>query len=101
MSDYGDATITRAADGSLVVERADDVIGISVELLAQAVGWGLHVGGDGLLWLAGDPSYRYRPVRFVAQVAGLEPGQAAEGVRVLVCERVTRPDQHDGRSETA
>lgn len=89
MSEYGSAAIKRHADGRVTVESADDVIGISVELLAEAVGWGLHVDGEGLLLLAGDPSYRYRPVRFEARVAGLEPGQAAEGARMLICERVT------------
>jgi hypothetical protein len=85
---YGDAEIRKLDDGSLEVVNADDVIGISVELLAEAVGFGLWVGGDGLLWLAGDPRYRYRPIRFVAKVAGLAPGEAVEGTRMLVCERV-------------
>lgn len=86
---YGDATITRLDDGTIVVERADDVIGISVELLQQALGAGLWVGADGLIWLAGNPEYRYRPVRFVSRLNGLSPNQAAaEGARVIVCERV-------------
>lgn len=87
MTDYGSAVIRTEGD-RLVVESADDIIGISVELLAEAVGWGLYVGADGLLWLAGDPTYRYRPVRFVAKVEGLQPGEAIEGARMLVCERV-------------
>ncbi len=85
---YGDAELRKHDDGRLVVIRADDVIGISVELLAEAVGFGLWVGGDGLLWLASDPRYRYRPVRFVANVAGLTRDEAIEGARMLVCERV-------------
>jgi hypothetical protein len=85
---YGDAEMRKRDDGSLEVLNADDVIGISVELLAEAVGFGLWVGGDGLLWLAGDPRCRYRPVRFVAKVAGLTPSEAVEGTRMLVCERV-------------
>lgn len=93
MTAYGTAEIRRLLndDGTerLEVVSADDVIGISVELLAQAVGWGPWVGGDGMLWLAGDPAHRYRPVKFEANVAGLESGQAVEGARVLICERVT------------
>lgn len=93
MADYGSAEIREVPndDGTrrLEVVAADDVIGISIELLAEALGWGLWVGGDGLLWLAGDPRYRYRPVRFEANVAGLSRDQAAEGARVLICERMT------------
>lgn len=87
MSSHGPATIRRDG-GRLVVEHADDVIGISFELLAEQVGWGLYVDGDGLIWLAGDPDYRHRPVRFEASVGGLAPGEAVEGARVLICERV-------------
>ncbi len=85
---YGDAELRRLDDGRTEVVRADDVIGISVELLAEAAGWGLWIGGDGLLWLAGNPEYRYRPVRFVSNLNGLGPDEAVEGMRVLVCERV-------------
>lgn len=85
---YGDAEIRKRDDGTLEVVSADDVIGISVELLREALGFGLWVGGDGLIWLAGDPDYRYRPVRFVANVSGLSQDQAVEGCRMLVCERV-------------
>lgn len=80
---YGDAEIRKHDDGTLEVVRADDVIGISVELLDEAVGHGLAVGDDGLLWLAQDPRYRYRPVRFVHHRQF-----GAEGARMLVCERV-------------
>lgn len=93
MSDYGSAELREVPndDGTKRIEvvSADPVIGISVELLADALGWGLWVGGDGLLWLAGDPRYRYRPVRFEAHVEGLTPDQAVEGARVLICERVS------------
>lgn len=85
---YGDAEIRKHEDGHLEIVRADDVIGISLELLVEAVGQTLAVGGDGLLWLCGDPAYRYRPVRFVAHIGGLPPGTAVEGCRMLVCERV-------------
>lgn len=89
MSDsYGSATIVKTDDGRLAVLAADDVIGISFELLAEATGTGLWVDGEGMLWLAGDPNYRYRPVRFDARVGGIEAGQAVEGARMLVCERV-------------
>lgn len=86
---YGDAEVRRLDDGNLVVARADDVIGISVELLAEALGVGLWVDGEGLLWLAGDPKYKYRPVRFADTFThGLTADSAVEGARVVVCERV-------------
>lgn len=79
---YGDAEIRRHDDGRLVVLRADDVIGVAVELLAQADDGSLPVDGDGCIWLAGDPTWRYRPVRFDAP-----PGADGRPV-VVVCERV-------------
>lgn len=94
--EYGGAVMrTIYKDGTSEVERivvvsADSVIGISVELLAGATGgWGIWVGGDGLLWLAGDSRYRYRPIAFECRVAGLSADEAvAGGPRVLICERV-------------
>lgn len=89
METYGTAEIRRHEDGRLEVVHADPVIGISLELLAQAVaGDGLSVDGNGYLWLGGDPRYKYRPVRFEASVHGLGAELAVEGCRVLVCERV-------------
>ena len=86
---YGSAEVLKHEDGTLELVHADDVIGISVELLAGALGTdGLWVGGDGLLWLCGDPRWRYRPVRFHSSAHGLEAEQAVEGVRFVVCERV-------------
>lgn len=85
---YGDAEIKRHDDGHFEVIRADDVIGVSIELLHEALGAGLYVDGDGLLWLAGDPTYRYRPVRFVANLFNLASDEAVEGTRYIVCERV-------------
>lgn len=75
MAEFGEATILTAADGSLVVERADDVVGVTVQLLAEFPQWGF--GPDGLLWLTPSGEYRYRPLRFATRVPG-----------VLVCERV-------------
>jgi hypothetical protein len=69
---YGDATMTRQADGTISVQ-ADDVIGVSFELLHQIESG--HVR-DGLLVLDTAGEYRYRPVSF-----------ALDG-RVVVCERV-------------
>lgn len=84
MADYGDATITRHDDGRLTVGRADPVIGISLELLAQA-GERLPVDASGCILLASDPRYRYRPVRFAGLLA-----DASGPCRVLVCEREPR-----------
>lgn len=81
---YGSAELRTDADGLIEVVAADEVIGISLELLVKAVGTGLYVDVDGLLLLAGDRDYRYRPVRFVDHGVGLP----TEGARVLVCERV-------------
>jgi hypothetical protein len=80
---YGTAEIRKLDDGRCLVVWADDVIGISVELLNEAVGAGLHVDEDGLLCLAGDARYRYQPVRFVHH-RHLD----GKGARVLVCRRV-------------
>lgn len=95
MGDYGTAEFRAHYGDDGKVERvevvhADPVIGISLELLAQSTGsrQGLWVDADGMLWLAGDPRYRYRPVRFECLVDGLQPGQAVEGTRVLICERM-------------
>lgn len=85
---FGDAVVRRHDDGRLEVVEADDVIGISLELLVEAVGSGIWVDGDGHLWLAGDPRYRYRPVRLWARVGNVPPGHAVEGARMLICERV-------------
>jgi hypothetical protein len=85
---YGDATLRKLDDGRIEVLDADDVIGISVELLVAALGDGLWIGGDDMIWLGGSQDYRYRPVRFVPMVAGLTADTAVEGTRVLVCERV-------------
>lgn len=84
--DYGEAAIRRSDDGRLVVDRADPVIGISLDLLFGEDGLGgegLPIDESGCIVLAGDPRYRYRPVRFVAH-----PGDRTETARVLVCERV-------------
>lgn len=92
MPDYGDATITRHDDGRVTVDRADDTIGIYVELLAEAEAGGLPVDDDGNIWLAGDARYRYRPVRFARATLGpLGPGLAGGQPQIVVCERVV-PD---------
>lgn len=87
MIEYGDAVVTRRDDGRLTVDRADPVIGISVELLAQA-GEHMPVDDDGCIWLAGDPAHRYRPVAFARGTVGsLGPGLAGGRPDMLVCER--------------
>jgi hypothetical protein len=79
---YGDATIVRLDDGTLSITRADPIIGMSLELLAQA-GDNLPVDESGCILLAGDPAYQYRPIRF----AGLTT-DASGPCRILVCQRV-------------
>lgn len=79
MADYGSATITRKDDGSYTVERADDVIGIAVEVLADADPAALRVTSEGHLSMGSDGLTLYRPVRF----------DPASGTRVLVCEQVS------------
>lgn len=74
MDDYGTA-IVELVDGRPRIVEADDTIGVAPELLANSDDDGLPVDSDGCIVLAGDPAYRYRPVRFAAH-------------RVVVCERV-------------
>lgn len=83
MADYGSAWITRDDNGRLHVQSADPIIGISLELLAQTQDPALTIDDTGCILLAGDPRYRYRPVRFAAN-----PGDPTETARVLVCERI-------------
>lgn len=73
VTDFGSAVV-ELVDGRPRVVSADDRIGISPELLAGADPAHMPVV-DGLLWLAGDPAFRYRPVAFAEYC-------------VLVCERV-------------
>jgi len=80
---YGNATFKQHDDGRIEVVHADRVIGITLELLAEA-GENLPVDQTGCILLAGYPEHRYRPVRF----AGLMPDQSGSA-RVLVCEKVT------------
>ena len=84
MSDYGSAVIHKREDGRLEVVRADDTIGISCTLLAEDTP-GLPVDSDGCIWLAGDPGYRYRPVRFAGPPSA---HYVCAQVSVVVCERV-------------
>jgi hypothetical protein len=74
VADYGTATIL-VVDGKPTVTQADDVIGVTVDLLAECERW--CFGPDGLFWLDPGGEYRYRPVRFATDAPG-----------ILVCERV-------------
>lgn len=74
MEGFGTAVISQI-DGVPFVVSADETIGITPELLANVDPVHLPVGKDGTITLAGDPQYRYRPVRFAA-------------FHVIVCERV-------------
>lgn len=79
MADYGTAILKKHDDGRITVEHADPVIGISVELLAEAeMAPGLRVTSEGYLSMGSDGLTMYRPVRF----------DPRSGTRVLVCERV-------------
>lgn len=80
---YGCAIISRHDDGRLTVDHAGPTIAITLELLATASEQLLAIDNTGCLLLAGDPRYRYRPVRFAAN-----PGDPTETARMLVCERV-------------
>lgn len=82
MSDFGTAVIRRHDDGRLAVVEADDLIGVALDLFVEAPAH-LPVDADGCILLAGDPEYRYRPVRFASAWSG---GPAT----VLVCERVVQ-----------
>lgn len=90
MADYGDVVFTQHDDGRVTVDRADDMIGISVELLARAEPGSLPVDGEGCIWLAGDSNYRYRPVRFDTPSLFRPEGSRLAGghPQVVVCERV-------------
>lgn len=83
MSEVGWAELRRS-NGRLEVIAADDVIGFSLDLLGKCPE-GLSVDDDGLLLLAGNPDYRYRPMMFVSSSHNGPP-------TVLVCERA-RADQ--------
>jgi hypothetical protein len=76
VADYGEVTVVRHDDGRLEVTHADQIIGVTAELLAQAAGEGLSTDVDGRLVIAGQ--VRYTPVRF-----------DLDG-RVVVCVRTDR-----------
>ena len=78
MADYGSVVLKRHDDGRIVVEQADPVIGIAVELLAEPDHAALRVTSEGHLSMGSDGLTLYRPVRF----------DPASGTRMLVCERV-------------
>lgn len=82
---FGEATF-RLVDGEPHVISADERIGISVQLLADAPEL-LPVDDSGCLLLAGDPRYRYRPVSFAGPIR-----DRAGPVAVVVCERVNPPE---------
>lgn len=85
---HGTATFSRNADGKTQVEHADDVIGLSLALLDED-GTRLIVDDEsGDLLLAGDPTYRYRPIGFAP---------AGGPARMVVCQRVTEREVGGGR----
>lgn len=84
----GTGTVRRHDNGRVEVVDVDPVVGISLELLAQAGPPGFPVDRAGRIRIAGDPRYLYRAVRFAAarDVDGLPAA-------MIVCKRVrTRPN---------
>lgn len=82
MLPYGDATIERLPDGRLRVTRADEVIGIDVEMLVEvSKGDGpraLYADPDGNLVMCGQVGYA--PIGFAPDSTG--------AARVVICRRV-------------
>lgn len=74
---YGALTVVRHDDGRVDVTDMDPVIGITVQLLAEAV-VGLSVDPDGNLVIAGQCAYR--PVGFASSNGGRAD--------IVVCQRV-------------
>lgn len=75
---YGDADIARLPDGRVKVTRADEVIGIAVEVLADADPSVLYVDPDGNLVMAGQIAYA--PIGFAPDTTG--------AARIIICRRV-------------
>ena len=75
MAEYGDCIIRRDGD-KVIIDRADDLIGIHAELLHEAGGAGVHMQTDRNGWLHLAHQVVYRPVRF------------DRNGTVVVCERV-------------
>lgn len=78
VAEFGTAILSEV-DGVVVVEHADDTIGIHVHALGAAGRW--CYAQDGLFWLDLSGEYRYRPVRFSRETPG-----------VLICQRVRPGD---------
>jgi hypothetical protein len=57
---FGEAVVTKHADGTIVVERADPIILVAKELLADP---GLATYVDGVLTIDTAGKYRYRRIR--------------------------------------
>lgn len=83
MADYDAVVFTRSIDGTITVEQAPAIIGVSAALLADdSFDRDTHIR-DGHLILDTAGTHRYLPVRF------------ADRGHVVVCERITenQPDQ--------
>ena len=79
---YGDMVVERRPDGSVVVVRADQTVGISVQVLAEADPGVVTVDPAGNLVFAQQVAYR--PVGF----GGDRIVDAGGPMLVLVCEKV-------------
>jgi hypothetical protein len=67
---HGHARVIRTPNGQVVVEHADDVIGVDPDLLVNGEAW--MFGPDGLLRLDPAGTYRYRPTQFEGRTLLME-----------------------------
>jgi hypothetical protein len=93
--DYGTATVRKHDDGTVTVEQADQVIGVSRDLWDEMEL--PHKRDDGTLWLDTAGEYRYRFVREDLSWAGPE-------MDVVVFERIeetpdARRTQHNKEND--
>jgi hypothetical protein len=83
MSKYGDAIMRRHDDGTVTVERADPVIGVSKELLDEAESWVFPNGDQETIQLDTAGEYLYRRTGSVMETWG-----GGEPYQVVIYERI-------------
>lgn len=81
MTEYGDAILTRHDDGTVTVERADRIVGVTPELLDLAEAWVFPNGDHETIQLDTAGEYVYRKV-------GEEPLRFMPGRMIFVYERI-------------